>query len=214
VITRSAAAGLWLSLGEASRLLGITPATLRRWADSGQVAAFVTPGGHRRFPRSVIEGLVPHTRPRRPARARLGADPERMARAYRRARPAQRPAPAPWLNALSEADREIFRQHGRRLLATVLEHLDAEDRRVATARLDEAVSEAREYGAQAAGLSVPLTETVEVFLRFRSSFAGELGGIARRRRLDTREATALLLEAEAVMDRLLIALMDAHKGRT
>ena len=50
----SSARSPWLSLGEASRLLGVTPATLRRWADHGDVAAFVTPGGHRRFPRTVI----------------------------------------------------------------------------------------------------------------------------------------------------------------
>ena len=34
---------------------------MRRWADHGDVAAFVTPGGHRRFPRSAIESLVPRT---------------------------------------------------------------------------------------------------------------------------------------------------------
>jgi excisionase family DNA binding protein len=213
VIARPATAGRWLGLGEASRLLGITPATLRRWADQGQVATFVTPGGHRRFPRSAIEGLVPHVRSRRPALAGLGADPERIARAYRRARPGHQPTAAPWLKALSELDRERFRQLGRRLLAIVLEHLDAENKRVAAATLDEAVNEAREYGAQAGLLGASLAETVEIFLRFRSSFAGELAGIARRRRLDTREATALLLEAEGVMDSLLVALMDGHKGR-
>jgi excisionase family DNA binding protein len=213
VITGQAKAGLWLSLGEASRLLGITPATLRRWADDGQVATFVTPGGHRRFPRSVIEGLVPHVRARRPALAGLGVDPERMARAYRRARPAQRPAPAPWLNALSEADRESFRRHGRQLLATVLGHLDAEDKRIAASKLEDAVNEAREYGAQARLRGASQAETIDIFLRFRSSFAGELAGIARRRRLDTREATALLMEAERVMDRLLVALIDGHTDR-
>src|SRR4030088_3698312 len=76
-----------LSLGKASRLLGITPATLRRWSDQGEVATFVTPGGHRRFPRTVIEGMVPHVRARRPSLAGIGASPERMAQAYRRARP-------------------------------------------------------------------------------------------------------------------------------
>src|SRR3984893_16575989 len=67
----------WLSLGEASRLLGITPGTLRRWADQGDVAAFVTPGGHRRFPRSAIESLVPQTRTRRPLLTGLTASASR-----------------------------------------------------------------------------------------------------------------------------------------
>src|SRR4030088_2933097 len=92
----------WLSLGEASRILGITPATLRRWADHGDVAAFVTPGGHRRFPRSTIESLLPQARRRRPPLAGIGATAERVARVSRRAKPAGRPAPPPWLAALSE----------------------------------------------------------------------------------------------------------------
>ena len=200
----------WLSLGEASRLLGITPATLRRWADQGQVAAFVTPGGHRRFPKAVFEELVPHARTRRPALAGLGADPQRMAQAYRRARPAERPAPAPWLTALSEAERLDFRERGHSLLRLVLELLDATDRKAAAGKLEEASGQARDYGVRASLGGASLAETVELFLRFRSSFVGELAGIARRRRLDTREATALLLEAEGAMDRLLVALMNGH----
>ena len=197
----------WLSLGEASRILGITPGTLRRWADDGQVAAFVTPGGHRRFPRTVIESLVPHVRARRPA---LGASADRMAQAYRRARPAERPAPAPWLAALSDSERTAFRDRGHRLLGLLLEHLDAEQREAAKAKLAEACRAAGEYGATAAGLGAPLAEAVEIFLRFRSSFVGELAGIARRRRLDTREATALLVEAESAMDKLLVALLNGY----
>jgi len=34
--------------------------------------------------------------------------------------------------------------------------------------------------------------------------------LARLRRLDTREATALLVDAEAALDRLLVALMTGH----
>ncbi len=41
--------GAWLPLREASRRLGVSPATLRTWADEGRVPSFRTPGGHRRF---------------------------------------------------------------------------------------------------------------------------------------------------------------------
>jgi len=206
----SVSAGLWLSLGQASRMLGITPATLRRWADQGEVATFVTPGGHRRFPRSVIEGMVPHVRSRRPSLAGLGASPERMAMAYRRARPVERAGSPHWLAGLSETDRVEFRERGRRLLAILLEHLDA-DHPVAAGHLERAASDAAEYGALSRALGASLTETLELFLRFRASFVGELAGVARRRRLDTREATALLVAAETAMDRLLVALMKGFE---
>src|ERR1700704_1545121 len=141
----------WLSLGQASRLLGITPATLRSWSDQGEVATFVTPGGHRRFPRTVIEAMVPRFRARRPSLVGMGASPERMAQAYRRARPVERPGEARWLAALSDADRVEFREHGRRLLAVVLEHLDAVDRSLATLKLEQAAASAGGDRGRAAG---------------------------------------------------------------
>jgi excisionase family DNA binding protein len=49
----------WVSVGEASRLLGVDPDTLRRWSDAGQVEVFTTPGGHRRFLRSSLESMMP-----------------------------------------------------------------------------------------------------------------------------------------------------------
>ena len=197
----------WLGLGEASRLLGITPATLRRWADHGQVPTFTTPGGHRRFPRSVIEGLVPAARTRRPA---LGANADRIAHAFRSAHPAV----PPWMAALGEAERTDFRTRGRQLLALLVEYLDAPDRAAAGRLLDRAAAEAGEYGRAAARRRLSLADTVQGFLRFRAPFVSELAGMARKRGLDTREATALLVDAEASMDRLLVAVMTGHTGHT
>lgn len=195
----------WLGLGEASRLLGITPATLRRWADDGQVPAFTTPGGHRRFPRSAIEGLVPAARARRPP---LDASSDRIAHAYRRARPT---APA-WLAGLGEAERSDFRHRGRQLLELLIKYLDAADRAAAGRLLDQAGQEAEAYGEAAARQGLTLTDSVQGFLRFRAPFMSELAGIARKRRLDTREATKLMVDAEAAMDRLLVAVMNGHTG--
>jgi excisionase family DNA binding protein len=203
----------WLSLGEASRILGITPGTLRRWADHGDVPAFVTPGGHRRFPRSTIESLLPPTRSRRPRLAGIGATAERVARVYRGAKPAGRPAPPPWLAALSEEERSEFRQRGHRLLALLLEQLNQEGTNPSGPELAEATASAAEYGRRAAAHGASLSETVEAFVRFRSAFTGELARMARRRGLDTREATALLVEAERAVDRLLVALMSGHSGQ-
>src|SRR5688572_1842019 len=112
--TRSAPAAEWLGLGEASRLLGVAPGTLRRWSDSGRVRAFTTPGGHRRFRRSALRRLIADEAPARPSLVRAGVTPSRLARAYRaEARSAAREIP--WLVALDEAQRTWFREHGREL---------------------------------------------------------------------------------------------------
>lgn len=200
----------WLSLGEASRLLGITPATLRRWVDHGDVAAFVTPGGHRRFARAAIEALVPRSSAHRPLTG-LGDSATRVARVYRRTNPAGRSA-ATGHRTLSEAGRAEFKERGRRLLMLLLDHLADEKRPRSGARLADAVAAASEYGQRAASLGASLPETVEAFVRFRGAFTGELAALARRRRLDTQEATALLVEADGAVDRLLVALMNGHGG--
>jgi len=62
----------WLALSEASRLLGVSAATLRRWSDAGRLRVFTTPGGHRRFSRSALERLLPADRTRRPTLGSAG----------------------------------------------------------------------------------------------------------------------------------------------
>lgn len=203
---------LWLTLGEASRTLGVTPNTLRRWADRGQIPSFVTPGGHRRFPLTAIQAFVPTGRTRRPKLTTMGASSDRMARAYRRARPPERTG---WFAGLSAGDRTGFRERGMQLVGDLLGHLDV-DHDEAAALLTSAEHHATEYGAEAARLGASLSETVEGFLRFRKPFVDELAVLARRRRLDTREATALLADAETALDRVLVAVMIGHsaKGKT
>lgn len=39
----------WLSVHDASAKMGVSPATLRVWADEGRIESYRTPGGHRRF---------------------------------------------------------------------------------------------------------------------------------------------------------------------
>lgn len=129
-----------------------------------------------------------------------------MARAYRRARPlAGAQQHAAWLANLTEAERTRFRERGTQLVGDLLAYLD-------TDRGDLAVAEthAGEYGAEAARLGASLSDTVEGFLRFRKPFIDELALLARRRWLDTGEATALLVDAESALDRLLVALMTGH----
>lgn len=204
--------GVWLTLTQASRKLGVTPNTLRRWADRGQIPSFVTPGGHRRFPLSAIMSFVPSHRAQRPALAAIGASSEHMLRAYRRMRPSTRAQePAGWLDSLSEVERVRFRERGMQLVSKLLSYLDAARNREGTS-LAPAEAHAHEYGSDAARAGASLSETVEGFLKFRKPFVDELAVLARRRHLDTREATELLADADAALDRLLVELMLGHSN--
>ncbi len=199
----------WLGLGEASRLLGVAPGTLRRWSDTGRVRAFTTPGGHRRFRRSALERLIPPDATDRPSLVRSGVTPSRLARAYRaEARAAARQMP--WLVTLDDAQRGWFREHGRQLAALLLRYLDAPDEDTAADHLAAATGEAAAYGRMASGLGVSLSQAVEGFLQFRRPFLHELSAAARRRGFDTAATTDLIETADRAMDRLLVASMAAH----
>lgn len=201
-----------MSLGEASTVLGITPATLRRWADRGQVPSFTTPGGHRRFLRAAILALIPSARTRRPALATLGVTGTQVSRVYRSARPDHQALAPPWLAHLPAGTRDLFRERGRRMAECLLAHLDADGPAPAMANLHEAEGHAHEYGMVTARMGVDLDEAVEAFLRFRSPFLDHLGGLARRRGLDTREAVELLADSSAAIDKLLVAFLGGWRG--
>lgn len=56
----------WITVGEACALVGVSSATLRRWNNAGRIRALTTPGGHRRFQKSAVLGLVSTTGRRNP----------------------------------------------------------------------------------------------------------------------------------------------------
>ena len=209
-MSRSASRELdWVGLSEASRVLGVSAATLRRWSDAGRLRVFTTPGGHRRFSRTALEQLLPADRSRRPSIGGGGLTPSRIARTYRRA--SREAAPElPWVLTLTGEQRLLFRERGHVLAATLLQYLDATQPETAAHYLKEASSSAAEYGGVAATLGLSLSQTVEGFLRFRAPFHHELAVAARRRGFDTAETTDLLETAEMAMDQLLVATMRGH----
>jgi excisionase family DNA binding protein len=209
LVQRTASRNDWISLSEASRVLGVSPATVRRWSDAGRLRVFTTPGGHRRFSRSALERLLPADRLRRPPITADGMSAARMQRAYRRVRIEAAPD-LDWLLALTEEQRRFFRERGQTMAGTLLAFLDASDPEEARPHLEAAEGAAAGQGAAAAALGLSLSQTVEAFLRFREPFHHELVATARRRGFDTAETTDLMVAAEGAMDRMLVATMRGH----
>jgi excisionase family DNA binding protein len=201
----------WLTIHEASALVGVSVASLRRWCDAGEVRAFTTPGGHRRFARSALLALLPATE-RRPLVAADGETAIRIVRAYRREISRDDSAAHGWpaaLNAVAEPERVAFRQHGRQMIAALVEVLDAaagENSRHYAAACDGA----RGCGRLAARGGLSLADTLALFVRFRAPFLHELGALAGRRGLDAAATTAILERASDAIDQLLPALVEGH----
>jgi excisionase family DNA binding protein len=199
-----------LALGEASRLLGVDPDTLRRWADEGRVPAFTTPGGHRRFERRALERLIAARRTG-PAGslAGLGASTDRLSAAYRR-RYVQPHAGTPDPRATVPAsERDAYRELGRRLVDALVRHLDQPGPGRAAAERD-ALDLATGLGERLAVHGVPLADGVAMFVAARRPFLAELSLVARRRGVDAARVGEVYDTSTGLLDRLLLAFVVAH----
>ena len=203
-----------MSLGPASRLLGIDPDTLRRWADEGRVEAWTTPGGHRRFDRRALERLATDRRRGigRPL-ASMGASPERLNRIYRRHYAADAAASPASVSPRDELEREAYRQDGRRLIAALIDFLDsdASDGLTRDRLENEATAIVDDQAARLAAAGSSLTEAVSGFVAARQPFLAELSGLGRSRSLDPTRLAALYGDASALLDRLLLRFIATHQ---
>jgi excisionase family DNA binding protein len=206
------ARGDLLALGPASRLLGVDPDTLRRWADDGRVEVSVTPGGHRRFHRRSLERLLRAGPEERATLARLGGTPQRLTAAYRRTyRTARSDAPDA-VRAVPVDDRAAWRETGRELVAELVRHLDAPDAEDRAAALTAASTISAALGERLARSGSSLTDAVTLFVAARGPFLAEIGTLGKRRALDSRQLADLFGAASSALDRCLLRFIDGHRS--
>jgi excisionase family DNA binding protein len=155
----------WLSLGEAARRLGVHANSLRRWADNGQIAHIVTPGGHRRFAAENIHTLLEQ---RRQGLVPVVAGSTWMEAALTHTRHEITAHPdAAWLVPFDAEHRAEKRGLGRRLMSLLIQFvaLPAESE----ALLGEARAIGAAYAGNARSLNMPLTTVLSAVLFFRQT---------------------------------------------
>jgi excisionase family DNA binding protein len=197
--------GDWVSLQEASGLLGVAASTLRRWGDAGRVPMKRTLGGHRRFSRAAIDRLA-------------SGQPADMALAHGAA--AQRSwsfdtrdlARQEWHNHFTAGPlTDRMRGLGQRLLGLLIQYINRreEDSRF----LAEARAVGETYGRESRAADISLHDTVEAFLFFRGVFsqlAMPLPGIAQP--TDLAEAAGLRTRLDRFMDAILLGVIAGYEG--
>jgi excisionase family DNA binding protein len=200
----------WLSLGPASRLLGVDPDTLRRWSDVGRIRSFTTPGGHRRFARPDVTRLQEARRSTKRPLATLGATPERMARAYARS---YRSGPSlPATRSLDGSERDAFRIEGRRLIETLVAYLDATSASTKELVEAEAMTVVAKTARRLGESNLDMATAIGAFVAARGPFLGELESIGRRRALEAPAVMGLYAEATALLDRLLLHFVASFQA--
>lgn len=190
----------WLSLRDACDLLQVSQVTLRQWADAGHLRVYRTPGGHRRFAREDLVALT-----QRQPDAHTTDTPDKLEdaalRRIRRRLSHEEVARQSWYQSVEEEGRDRMRLFGRRLLSLLVQGLP---RRRASGRRQEVLAEAlmlgHEYGAEMSERQVPLKDTVEAFMFFRTLV------------LDSTENRTWAPTLE-LADRVLVGVVESYQKR-
>jgi excisionase family DNA binding protein len=201
----------WLQLGAASRLVGVGPDTLRRWADSGKVQSYTTPGGHRRFLRSSLEAMINAPRQQRYGVDQLVDSAQAMVGDVHRRMQRTGYSGQPWQARLDADQRAEFRRWGQRTFNLVIEYVAASKRAERVLLLEEAERMGALYGAEASSAGLSLAETIEAFLFYRSPVLEAISAQLRRRSVDVSDVTAAYREANHAIDQVLVAVVSSHR---
>ncbi|MBI3287339.1 MAG: helix-turn-helix domain-containing protein [Chloroflexi bacterium] len=195
-------------MSQASRLLGVHPATLRHWANRGAIRTFVTPGGHRRFALEDLRALLTG------GTAVEGESSRQLVQAAlsrtRQIIGSSRLSGEAWYLTFNEKERERKREAGRRLLGLLMAHL-SEGGRQASPALEEARLLGGEYGRDAAGRGLSLAETTRAFLFFRDFLLEAALQPSERGRGRSEQSLRTYREVNRFTNEVFLAAMSAYE---
>jgi excisionase family DNA binding protein len=196
----------WVTLRRACEILGVDESTLRRWADSGRLRAFRTPGGHRRFSLTNLEEMVAGD-----SRHRSSEEVERLAVSrIRRQLQRAREQDDGWYASLSEENRQQLRDLGRRLIEMAGEYLDKRSRR--TSLLDEALEVGGAYGRVLIDAGLPLASAVGAYIGFRKTMDETTRQAAIRESLPVEDALSAIGQVHTLGDQVLLGISAAYEA--
>jgi excisionase family DNA binding protein len=199
----------WLSLQEASEILGVHPSTLRQWADAGKIPTVRTPGKHRRFAESDVRALL-EPEPLQPPGVQL-----LVQSALGRTRlevGGGKLNEQSWYQRFDEADKVEHRELGRKLLSLVIQYLTQPSDRLAV--LEEARSLGRSYGERSLISKLTLTESVRAFLYFQDFL---MDGVVQMSETMKQRANIDLVsthqQINTFINEVLVAMLDVYEKK-
>ena len=193
-----------LSLKAAASKLGVHPATLRRWADNGDVLVMITPGGHRRFPKREIERLASIGS----RTDDLGAHLVESAVERTREEITQHPDIG-WITALGEEQRDHLRAMGRRVMLLLEQFVDMGDD--GAALIDEASSMGRDYAASTKEVGMSMPDVLQAVAFFRDRILESAVSIPDVATMDAEANTQLVRRINTFLNTILLSVAEAYE---
>lgn len=196
----------WLTLTEAAEALRVHPTTLRRWADSGQIPVFLTPGGHRRFAMSDVKDIAA----RRHSVRRVGPVERIWAeQALKQARmKLAEQEQSRWMKIQDDRGRDRHRNMGQQLMGLILDFLTAEEEDEALIR--RAREFGRHYGRASRELRLPLTEALGAAMFFRDTLTATAVQLPENIRIPTGSQVRLVHRIGRIVNEVQLGVADAY----
>lgn len=199
----------WLSLKDASELLGIHPTTLRRWADHGDVPVYITPGGHRRFLEQDLRGMIDN---------RLALQPSAIVKTWAtnaltatQQRLQTHTPDVAWVDSFDEIRRAEQRELGKRLLGLIMQHVSMPEGDQSL--LSEAGDIANVYARQCAEIGLSAAESLEIVIFFRDSMTETALQLPQVASFDDDMRLSLMRKINQVFNLIQVALVKHYSGK-
>ncbi|MDX1740387.1 MAG: helix-turn-helix domain-containing protein [Rhodothermales bacterium] len=191
-----------LTLREAAERLNVHPATLRRWADKGDILVMVTPGGHRRFPVSEIERLSGDRGNDETAES-VGTSLVEAAIKNARSEIAGHPKYS-WAADMDETELIQMRAMGRHVMS-LLERFVAEDDDDSTL-IRAAESMGREYAASTKGIGMNLPAVLQAVTFFRDRILEAAVSLPAAARMNQDSSRRLIRRVNTFLNTILLSV--------
>lgn len=196
----------WVSLRQAADLLGVHPATVRNWADKGDLPSRRTAGGHRRFRKADLLHIVETQTELQPTEVQviiqnaLGQTRMQVGGGTL--------ASQTWYASMSESTRVQLREKGRAVLESLRQYLaqNAPDTLLA-----DAIRLGKDYAAVLEGDKLTLPQAVRGFFYFSDFVTNSILTWSEIAPRSASEWATLLRQVNTFINAMLLSIIEFYE---
>lgn len=199
----------WLTLKKAAELLGVHSATLRRWADNGDIPVMLTPGGHRRFNANDVNHFSAE---RRQLRSLAPATQVWVQQAIQRTRAdIAGPESQKWLKTMDNDTRDYHRTLGRQLMGLTLQYISGESED--DALLEQAGVLGLAYGESGLATGMPLRDALQAAMFFRDTMIETALQLPETTRIRPEANLRLMRRINKLLNVVHLAIAEVYENK-
>ncbi len=195
-----------LTLSQAAKRLNVHPATLRRWANSGDILVVITPGGHRRFPKSEVDRLSGPNQKKTDESQNLIL--EQTALRHTRAEIDVHRNES-WMQSMDESSKEEQRLMGRRVMGLMMQFISITDD--GKDLLNEARGIGHTYAEMAKQSGLSLSQTMQALMFFRENIVESMVLLPESVQNRLNNSKLLLRKVNTFLNAILLGLTESYE---